>query len=119
MSYIFIVLRSTLEQQYSLWAEKRTAGAGLRRCHKNVVIGCNLKPWGSLLNKVGVGLLKERRDPSKGAARTAQTDVAQWVSKLCRSLTFADSATYCRALWRSLNGLCCVIIHTSAGLGLM
>lgn len=23
MSYIFIVLRSTLEQQYSLWAEKK------------------------------------------------------------------------------------------------
>lgn len=39
--------------------KKRTTGAGLR-CHKNVVIECNLKPRGSLLNEVGVGLLKER-----------------------------------------------------------
>lgn len=56
----------------------------------------NLKHWGSLLNQVGVGLLKECRIPSKGAALCRQ----MWLSGCLtgRSLTFADSAVYSGAI---------------------
>lgn len=69
MSYTFIVLRSTLEQQYSLWAEKRTPRGRApdaikkKKKTKNVVIGCNLKHWRSLLNEVGVGPAERAQGP--------------------------------------------------------
>lgn len=83
-----------------------------------MVIGCNLKCQGSLLNEVGVGLLKQCRIPSEGAALHRQ----MWLGGCLNpagSLTFADLAIYSRPLWRGLDGLGHVIMHHPAGLELM
>lgn len=54
------------------------------------------------------------QDPFRGGAAHWQTDVAQWVFKSWRSLTFSDSTMHSRPLGSNLRGLCRVIIYNSA-----
>lgn len=96
-----------------LWAEKRTTWAGFP-CHKNLVIGSNLKHWWNLLNEVGVCLLNDCRIPSYGELLIGRQ---MWLSGRLNPgdpWHLHDSTVRSRLRGSNLSGLCHVIVCNSA-----